>query len=140
MRAQTADATEPARNRRSQGSSTAPGAPLQLRVARRAERNRLESLLDLAHALLREADALARDKQFTDQSRRLQALNISEGIDFYGELERFEIGLIKLALDQTGGNQARAAKLLHIKATTLNSKIKLYGIKIDLNTAAIASP
>jgi DNA-binding protein Fis len=32
-------------------------------------------------------------------------------------------------LEQTGGNQARAAKLLRIKPTTLNSKIKLYEIE-----------
>ena len=41
-------------------------------------------------------------------------------------MKRFETALIKLALDQTEGNQARAAQLLGLRATTLNSKIKLY--------------
>ena len=101
---------------------------LQL-IARRPERNRVQRLRELADTLLRETERLARDKAFTDESNRFQALNFSEGIDFYDEVQRFETGLIRLALDQTGGHQARAAHLLGIKPTTLNSKIKLYGIE-----------
>jgi DNA-binding NtrC family response regulator len=108
--------------------SSVEGAAPQLRIAR-PERNRVQNLVDLAQTLLREAEALACDKQFTDESNRIHALNISEGIDFYREIERFEISLIKLALDQTGGHQARAARLLKIRPTTLHSKIKLYGIE-----------
>lgn len=104
-------------------------APYSLRIAERPERNRIQNLVDLAQTLLREAEALACDKQFTDESNRLHTLNISEGVDFYREIERFEVSLIKLALDQTGGHQARAARLLQIKPTTLHSKIKLYGIE-----------
>ena len=101
---------------------------LQL-IARRPERNRVQRLRELADTLLRETEKLARDKTFTEESNRFQALNFSEGIDFYDEVQRFETGLIRLALDQTGGHQARAAQLLGIKPTTLNSKIKLYGIE-----------
>jgi len=108
--------------------SSAEGAPPQLRIAEAPELNRVQNLVSLAQTLLKEAEALACDKQFTDESNRLHRLNISEGVDFYREIERFEISLIKLALDQTGGHQARAARLLHIKPTTLHSKIKLYGI------------
>ena len=72
---------------------------------------------------------LVGEKVFVDESRRLQELNISEGIDFFGELQQFEISLIKLALAQTSGHQARAAKLLNIKPTTLNTKIKQYKIE-----------
>ena len=107
---------------------TAARAP-QLRLAERPERNRVQRLRDLTAALLREMDILPRDKAFADESNRLQALNASDGIDFYNEVQRFETGLIRLALDQTRGHQARAAKLLRIKPTTLNSKIKLYGIE-----------
>ena len=89
----------------------------------------MQRLRDLTATLLQEIEKLARDKAFTEESNRLQALNVSDGIDFYNEVQRFETGLIKLALDQTGGHQARAARLLHIKPTTLNSKIKLYGIE-----------
>jgi DNA-binding NtrC family response regulator len=109
--------------------SSAAVPPLQLKIAEQPARNRVQRLLELAGTLLRETKTLARDKAFTDEANRLQALSLSEGIDFYSEVERFESGLIKLALDQTGGHQARAAKLLHIKPTTLNSKIKLYGIQ-----------
>jgi len=49
-------------------------------------------------------------------------------IDFYAEIRRYEIALIKTALRQARGSQTRAAKLLHMKITTLNSKIKHYGI------------
>jgi len=94
-------------------------------------RNRINRLLDLADMLLRETETLARDKAFTEESNRLRSLNFSDGIDFYREVERFETGLIRLALEQTGGHQARAARLLHIKPTTLNSKIKLYGIEYE---------
>jgi transcriptional regulator with PAS, ATPase and Fis domain len=79
--------------------------------------------------LLKEAEFLARDKAFTDESARLQSLDFSDGVDFYGEVQRFEVGLIKRALEETAGNQAKAAKLLRIKPTTLNSKIKLYNIE-----------
>jgi DNA-binding protein Fis len=101
---------------------------LQL-IARRPDRNRVQRLRELADTLLRETERLARDKAFNDESNRFQALNFSDGIDFYDEVQRFEIGLIRLALDQTNGHQARAAQLLGIKPTTLNSKIKLYGIE-----------
>jgi DNA-binding NtrC family response regulator len=102
---------------------------LQFRITPRPERNRVQRLRDLANTLLRETETLARDRAFADESSRLQTLNFSEGIDFYDEVQRFETGLIRLALDQTGGHQARAARLLRIKPTTLNSKIKLYGIE-----------
>jgi DNA-binding NtrC family response regulator len=135
MRAERVDATRPAdepdrdqlarRDRRTQEPLASP----QLKIAERPTRNRVQRLLDLTDALLRETATLARDKAFTDESNRMRTLNVAEGIDFYREVERFETGLIRLALDQTGGHQARAAQLLRIKPTTLNSKIKLYGIE-----------
>ena len=42
------------------------------------------------------------------------------------EVRRFEIQLITNALYQTQGHQGRAARLLGVKVTTLNSKIKRY--------------
>lgn len=51
-----------------------------------------------------------------------------EGIDFYREVERYEIELITSALEQCAGNQAQAARLLHMKSTTLNSKMKHLGL------------
>ena len=48
----------------------------------------------------------------------------------FDEVRRFEIDLIRRALDQTGGHQSRAARLLGMNATTLNSKIKTYNIQL----------
>jgi DNA-binding NtrC family response regulator len=56
-------------------------------------------------------------------------IDIARGVNFYEEVKRFEIDLIRRALDQTGGHQSRAARLLGLNATTLNSKIKSYNIQ-----------
>lgn len=111
-----------------EGPNRATDDRVELRLTQRPIRNRVERLVDLAATLLEEAETLARDRVFTEESSR--SLNFSQGINFYDEVERFETNLIKLALDQTGGNQAQAARLLRIKPTTLNSKIKLYGIEL----------
>ena len=58
------------------------------------------------------------------------APNIESGIDFYDEVTRFEIDLIERALVRTGGHQRQAARLLNLKVTTLNSKIKHYNIHL----------
>lgn len=58
------------------------------------------------------------------------SLDLTRGISFYDEVSRFEIELIRRALDITGGHQSRAAKLLGMNNTTLNSKIKVYNIKL----------
>lgn len=103
--------------------------PVKLRIARHPVRDRMERLVDLAAMLLSEAERLSQDRAFTEESTRLRSMNLAEGIDFYDEVKRFESGLIKLALERTRGNQAKAARLLNIKPTTLNSKIKLYQIE-----------
>jgi DNA-binding NtrC family response regulator len=59
-----------------------------------------------------------------------QFIDLTHGISFYDEVSRFEIELIRQALELTGGHQSRAAKLLGLNNTTLNSKIKSYNIKI----------
>lgn len=55
-------------------------------------------------------------------------IDIARGVNFYDEIKKFEIDLIRRALDQTGGHQSRAARLLGLNATTLNSKIKTHNI------------
>lgn len=55
-------------------------------------------------------------------------IDLARGVNFYDQVKRFEIDLIRRALDQTGGHQSRAARLLGLNATTLNSKIKSYNI------------
>lgn len=51
-----------------------------------------------------------------------------DGIDFYAMIENYEKSLIHHALRQTKGNQTKAAKLLNLRLTTLNSMIKRYKI------------
>lgn len=60
-------------------------------------------------------------------------IDIARGVNFYDEVKRFEIDLIRRALEQTGGHQSRAARLLGLNATTLNSKIKSYNIGFAVN-------
>lgn len=55
-------------------------------------------------------------------------IDFARGVNFYDEVKRFEIDLIRRALHQTGGHQSRAARLLGLNATTLNSKIKSYNL------------
>ena len=116
---------------RSKQTSLSPNKTINLRLAPADDRgdSRVRRLVDLASSLMREAQVLARDKAFADESAKLQSVDLGKGIDFYNEVQRFETALIKLALEQAGGNQARAAKLLGLRATTLNSKIKSFNIE-----------
>ena len=77
------------------------------------ERTRLEILTALTHALLREVGALQSDKIYSHGE-----------IDLAKEIEAYEANLIRSALMQSGGRQSHAARLLNVKATTLNAKIK----------------
>lgn len=56
-----------------------------------------------------------------------------EGINLYDEMREYEIGLIRWALQQAHGKQVTAARLLGIRATTLNNKIKQYHIAWKTN-------
>ena len=88
----------------------------------------LTTLKDLTLRLLREVQCIAEVRQFS----------FEKGLDFYDEVSRFEIDLINRALLLTAGHQGRAARLLNLRATTLNSKIKHYGI--NLNSIASGYP
>lgn len=57
-----------------------------------------------------------------------QPINIQSGINLHDEVRRFEIDMIKSALQYTNGHQRAAARLLGLKPTTLNAKLKLYKI------------
>lgn len=92
--------------------------------------NRLSALRDVALTLLREVESL----------RLTEPVNLNRTVRLCDEVQRFEIDLICSALSRTAGNQTRAARLLGIKLTTLNSKIKRYkipadGHKLDLEKA-----
>lgn len=80
--------------------------------------NRLEALKVLSNSILHEVEALKKAKH----------TELPGKIDLASEVQRYEEDLIRCALLRTGGNQRRAAKLLSVKVTTLNMKIKRYGI------------
>lgn len=65
-----------------------------------------------------------------DGSSTAAVQEIGRGVNFYDEVRRFEIDLIRRALERTGGHQSRAARLLGMNATTLNSKIKTYNLNL----------
>ena len=80
--------------------------------------HRLNTLREVALTLLREVESF-RVSHPADPTRRLR---------LHDEVQRFEIDLIRSALIRTAGNQTRAAQLLGVKITTLNTKIKRYKI------------
>jgi transcriptional regulator with GAF, ATPase, and Fis domain len=80
----------------------------------------IELLQKAALTLLKEVQTLS----------TLEATDILRGIKFYDEVERFERELIIRALELTGGHQVRASRLLGLKVTTLNSKVKRYRIPL----------
>ena len=95
-----------------------------------ASHQKIETLKELTFRILREVQSM----------REVGVPVIDNGIDFYAEVTRFEIDLINRALMQTRGHQGRAARLLNLKITTLNSKIKHYGIEVDRFIAGFTPP
>lgn len=85
---------------------------------------------EISHECLRPEIADPQSARANVRSDFGGAIDISRGINFYDEVRRFEIDLIRRALDQTGGHQSRAARLLGMNPTTLNSKIKTYNINL----------
>jgi transcriptional regulator with PAS, ATPase and Fis domain len=55
-------------------------------------------------------------------------VGLKNGARLDEEVRQFEMNLIRTALGRTAGSQTRAAKLLGLKLTTLNAKIKRYQI------------
>jgi len=79
--------------------------------------NRLNTLREVALTLLREVESFRVSQPATKRT-----------VHLHEEVRRFEIDLIRSALSRTAGNQTRAAQLLGVKITTLNTKIKRYKI------------
>jgi DNA-binding NtrC family response regulator len=96
-------------------SDDAPPRPSELAL------HNLNSVREAALTLLREVESLRRSHQ-TDTDVKL---------GLHEEVQRYEIELIRQALQRTRGNQRRAAQLLGVKVTTLNCKIKRFGISLS---------
>jgi len=78
----------------------------------------LENLREIASTLLTEIDSLNRLTPAT-----------TSPMDLKDAVKNFEIDLISAALERTRGNQSQAARLLGVKHTTLNAKLKRYQIR-----------
>jgi DNA-binding NtrC family response regulator len=78
----------------------------------------LESMKIVVLALLNRIDALEEQVSW----RR------SEQLDLRDEVNQFEEALIRAALTSTKGRQRRAARVLGMKVSTLNAKIKRYHV------------
>ena len=79
---------------------------------------RLNTLRETVLQLLDEVESLAISRP----------VDIKRGARFSDEVRQFEVTLIRTALGRTSGSQIRAARLLGLKPTTLNAKIKRYNI------------
>jgi DNA-binding NtrC family response regulator len=87
---------------------------------------RLRKIRDITSRLVEEISALEHESNLAEASDTLATLGLNGRIDLADEVRRFEIKLIRRALELTGGNQARAAEMLGLGTTTLNYKVKTY--------------
>lgn len=83
--------------------------------------SRYETARSLMLSLLAEMDLLAGSSAEVAERR----LSLAD------EVRRFEIDLIRTALLKARGSQTRAAQMLGVKTTTLNTKIKRYQIQLN---------
>jgi len=79
----------------------------------------LENLRELVCSLVAELDSLG----------RLAPAQGSRPLHLKDAVQKFEMDLITAALERTRGNQSRAARLLGVKHTTLNAKLKRYQMR-----------
>jgi transcriptional regulator with GAF, ATPase, and Fis domain len=83
--------------------------------------DRINAVRDLVLRLLRELESLRPEGlSRPDSAASLQT-----------QVQQFESELIRQALYRSAGNQARAARLLGVKHTTLNAKIHRYRICVS---------
>lgn len=87
-------------------------------------RERIGSLRDCIDNLRQQAEAVTQDLDVVSLFSAQDLAFETNMIDFYEEVRRFEIFLIKNALRRTSGSQKKAARLLQLNETTLNSKLK----------------
>src|ERR1043165_5875651 len=79
---------------------------------------RRNTLRETVLQLLEEVESLAISKP----------VDIKNGARFSDDVRQFEVSLIPTARGRTSRDQTRPGKLLGLKPTTLNAKIKRYGI------------
>lgn len=87
--------------------------------------NQLEALKSLSFLFIREINSLEQTQTTLEGE-----IESDHPICLSTELQRIEVKMIRCAMIRAMGNQTKAAKLLGIKLTTLNMKLRRY--KIDL--------
>ncbi len=92
--------------------------------------SRIEALRSLILIFLREVDSLK--KVIAPRPRKK-----GDPIKLDTEIDAFETSLIRDALIKAKGNQRDAAKLLSIKPTTLNAKMKRLGITVETTVTGV---
>jgi DNA-binding NtrC family response regulator len=95
------------------------------------EESRIKALKSLAQLLLREVEQIEQTSSINGKCL------LSEQVSLVDDVQNYEAQLIRTALLQSKGHQRRAAKILGIKNTTLNAKIKRYGIESHIEMAKI---
>lgn len=83
--------------------------------------HRVRALKSLALLLLHEVE------QLENSTPRKEEL-FNDDLSLSEEVQNYEVELIRAALSRVKGNQREAARILGTKVTTLNVKIKRYGI------------
>ena len=84
--------------------------------------SRIQAVKSLATILLKEIELLESLTPKNDDVLQDENFSLAQSV------EHFESELIRTALIQAKGNQRKAARLLGTKVTTLNMKMKRYGI------------
>jgi DNA-binding NtrC family response regulator len=110
-------------------SQSRPSAGLG-QLTRRSVDRRIEILKEVTLWLLNQLELLSNTDQID---------NREGGFSLSEEVRRFEVELITNALFRTHGNQKKAAKLLGVNNTTLNSKMKRYRISSHFTGLPISS-
>ena len=92
--------------------------------------SRIDALRSLILIFLREVDSL---KKIVGPRPRKKG----DPIKLDNEMDAFEASLIRDALFKSKGNQRDASRLLGIKPTTLNAKMKRLGIAVDTTLTGV---
>jgi DNA-binding NtrC family response regulator len=110
-----------------EGLTSPKGAQTSILLREAALDSRLEALREVALNLLTEVESL----------QRAQPPHPDRKLRLHDEVRQFEIDLIRTTLDRTNGNQTRAARLLGVNLTTLNTKVKRYKISFSGHEAVV---
>jgi transcriptional regulator with GAF, ATPase, and Fis domain len=94
-------------------------------LVQRSKDQQLNALKSLASEILKRIESIE------NIENNICHLVNEDGLHLDEILERFEKDLICVALIRTGGVQIKAARLLGVKLTTLNTKIKRFKIEVD---------